>query len=1070
MYLKVEMLYLYSIKKRKSYVAFIAPRLSIIALIFGQLFGGVNAQPIVLNGTTVTLDNPLIIDTGSVAGGAGYAITVGNAGKLTANNSVELSTAGSLAHGIVLTNNSTADLVQGGTIITNGTGYGVYSDSSASINAYGPLSVTTNGRTTYALYARDNGEINISQGDILTNGINGTGIGALSGGQITVNKTDITTTNNNARAVLSTGQNSLVQIDNANIITQGGYTTAYTWGSRGVSAENSGTVKLSNSKVSTTGQRGFAVYATTGGVVALNDTVIETLGDVGYGVRASGADSIVNSAGSLTIDTFGNSAHAVSATLAGKVNLASGAQITTKGSTSNGINIINGGGIITGDTVTLTTRGQAANGIYVDTVGAATGDVAEVRLTGNSNLHIRGETSDGIWGAGNQTSIDIENINITTDGHISYGINAQRDSRISATRAVLSTAGNWSYGAVANLGGQISLGAGSLVNTLGEYAYGLWTADENTQINASDTSIVTYGLGADSVVATNQGTAILSQHSGQLVSHQGTNFSASGGTIDATLDGSEIRNSGLLMRALSDADGHQSDISLRASNLSMRGDILADTGSVANLSMYNAQWIGAATNGGKIEIDGLSRWDLIRHSDVASMTNSGSINFINPVPGDVLVIHGNYVSNNGSLHFNTQLGDDTSATDKIVIEGSTSGITHVSVNNAGGQGAKTLNGIELIQVNGQSDGDFVQNGRIVAGVYDYSLARGVGANAVNWYLSNTVAPVNPSLLTVRPEAGSYVANLAITNNMFVTRLHDRLGETQYIDALTGEHKVTSMWLRNEGGHNRSRDTSGQLNTQTNRYVMQLGGDIAQWSNNDMDRFHLGFMAGYGNSKSTTVSRVSGYNAKGTTDGYSAGIYGTWYANKEDKAGLYLDSWVQYNWFNNTVEGQGLIAEEYKSKGVTASVESGYTFKVGENTAKNATYFIQPKAQVTWMGVKADDHKEANGTNVSVEGDGNIQARLGVKAFMNGYSSQDKGKERVFQPFIEANWIHNTKDFGIAMDNVTIKQDGAVNIGELKVGVEGQVNKEVNLWGNVAQQIGSKGYSDTAVMLGIKYNF
>ncbi|WP_235896368.1 autotransporter outer membrane beta-barrel domain-containing protein, partial [Yersinia rochesterensis] len=323
-----------------------------------------------------------------------------------------------------------------------------------------------------------------------------------------------------------------------------------------------------------------------------------------------------------------------------------------------------------------------------------------------------------------------------------------------------------------------------------------------------------------------------------------------------------------------------------------------------------------------------------------------------------------------------------------------------------------------------------------------------------------VDSVNPSPLTVRPEAGSYMANLAASNNMFVTRLHDRLGETQYIDALTGEHKVTSMWLRNEGGHTRSRDTSGQLNTQANRYVMQLGGDIAQWSNNEMDRFHLGVMAGYGNSKSTTVSRVSGYNAKGSTYGYSAGVYGTWYANKEDKAGLYVDSWVQYNWFNNTVEGQDLAAEEYKSKGITTSVESGYTFKVGENAAKNATYFIQPKSQITWMGVKADDHKEANGTNISVDGDGNIQVRLGVKAFMNGYSSQDKGKDRVFQPFVEANWIHNTKDFGVTMDNATVKQDGAANIGELKAGVEGQINKKVNLWGNVAQQIGSKGYSDT----------
>ncbi|MEQ9722285.1 hypothetical protein ABQG65_14020 [Yersinia alsatica] len=31
-------------------------------------------------------------------------------------------------------------------------------------------------------------------------------------------------------------------------------------------------------------------------------------------------------------------------------------------------------------------------------------------------------------------------------------------------------------------------------------------------------------------------------------------------------------------------------------------------------------------------------------------------------------------------------------------------------------------------------------------------------------------------------------------DIFVTRLHERLGETYYIDALTGEQKVTSLWL------------------------------------------------------------------------------------------------------------------------------------------------------------------------------------------------------------------------------------------------------------------------------------
>ncbi|CNM05152.1 autotransporter outer membrane beta-barrel domain-containing protein [Yersinia frederiksenii] len=470
------------------------------------------------------------------------------------------------------------------------------------------------------------------------------------------------------------------------------------------------------------------------------------------------------------------------------------------------------------------------------------------------------------------------------------------------------------------------------------------------------------------------------------------------------------------------------------------------------------------------------------------LTNSGTVFIGNKTSdgtgttGNQLVVNGNYIGNNGLLHFNTTLGDDNSATDSMIVNGNTSGTTNVSVDNAGGLGAKTLNGIELIQVNGQSDGEFVSPGRIVAGAYDYSLARGVGANAANWYLTslstapvdpenpvNPENPVSPSEDIKRPEAGSYMANLATANNMFVTRLHDRLGETQYIDALTGEQKVTSMWLRNEGGHNRSRDTSGQLKTQSNRYVMQLGGDIAQWSNNDLNRLHLGVMAGYGNSKSNTRS-ISGYQSDGTVDGYTAGVYSTWYANEEDKSGLYVDGWAQYSWFNNTVQGEGLTTEEYKSKGITASVESGYTFKIGENKAKNESYFIQPKAQITWMGVKADEHREANGTQVSGQGDGNIQTRLGVRSYMKGHHESDNGKDREFQPFVEANWIHNTKDFGTSMNGVDVKQAGAKNIGELKLGVEGQLNKQLNVWGNVGQQLGDKGYSDTAVMLGVKYNF
>lgn len=69
-----------------------------------------------------------------------------------------------------------------------------------------------------------------------------------------------------------------------------------------------------------------------------------------------------------------------------------------------------------------------------------------------------------------------------------------------------------------------------------------------------------------------------------------------------------------------------------------------------------------------------------------------------------------------------------------------------------------------------------------------------------------------------------------------------------------------------------------------------------------------------------------------------------------------------------------------------------------------------------------------------------------------------------------NWIHNTRNFGASMNGVAISQNGSRNIGELKTGVEGQINPALQIWGNVAVQIGDAGYSDTSAMLAVKYSW
>ncbi|TCL04191.1 autotransporter outer membrane beta-barrel domain-containing protein [Sodalis ligni] len=483
---------------------------------------------------------------------------------------------------------------------------------------------------------------------------------------------------------------------------------------------------------------------------------------------------------------------------------------------------------------------------------------------------------------------------------------------------------------------------------------------------------------------------------------------------------------------------------------------------------------------------------------ISHVTNAGAIK-LNGSNGTELNITGDYVGDNGRVIFNAKLTGDAAYTDRLIIGGDTSGTTEVVVNNIGGRGRAIANVVELISVGGASDGDFKQAGRIVAGAYDYTLKRGAGAYAANWYLTRSTAaprPVpggpgtempgagdqdndgqgtgeahfEPEEMIERPEDGAYAANLAAANTLFSAGLDTRPGTTAYIDPITGEQRTTSLWMINTGGHNRFTDGSGQLKTQGNRYVLQMGGDIGRWSSNSIDSFRLGVMGGYGRARSNTASRVSGYGAKGSVNGYSIGLYGTWHADAAGRSGLYIDGWTQYGWFDNTVAGQDLASENYTSKGFTASLESGYAFNVGEDPAKNATYHIQPKAQAIWMNVRANNHTETGGTQITGNGNGNIQTRLGIKAFMNACSERDKGKDRLFQPFIEANWVHNSKNFGSSLDDITINASGAANIGELKLGVNGRLNKNFNISGSVGQQVGNKGYSDTAGMLGIKYLF
>ncbi|MED0436850.1 autotransporter outer membrane beta-barrel domain-containing protein [Escherichia coli] len=1081
-----------------------APRLSMLAAIIGALFSNAYAStdPIDIDNSVQVKKEQIDIDTGSNTGSYGYAISITNSGKLTTEGTVTLSTEGDKANGVNISSNSALNSQGGIAITTKGkNASGISLDNNSSMTIANGMSVTTSGMNATGINV-DKSTLTVEQGDINTSGVNASGVSILNGGQATLSKVNVTTSGYNARGIVSSGKNSNIVISDSTITTLGDKKPSQAWGARGVSAENNGYVSLTNTQIKTDGTGAWGVFASSGGLAELTDVNISTSGQNGYGLRADGNNASISVSKGLQATTSGTQAHAVTISNNGNINLGVNASLETSGEQAKAIQIVGGnGGLITGDSVSIKTTGTSAEGIYV-TASSATDSAPDssVELTGTSTISTSGEQSIGVWGHGKKTDISVEEIVINTDGIGSHGINAQNDATVNTGTARIITKGQKSYGVTANTGAKVTLGSASSLTTSGDYAHGIWGSDDYTVISGNNTSIHVSGNNADSVFVAQNAKIELTQENGVMISEKGYNFNAKGGVISATLDSSQIKNNGTFISSISNDAGVGGKVDVTVKNTSFNGDIRADSNSIANLSLENSNWTGTAYNGGIVNLAKNSIWNMVSDSDVAHLNNNGSI-YLGSDAKNTLTINGDYTGENGYIYFSGVLGDDTSPIDKLVVKGNTEGKTFVSVNNVGGIGAQTLNGINIIQVDGQSNGDFVQVGRIAAGAYDYTLGRGQGDKNGNWYLTSGKQPENPTPNPdpdpepnptptpnpdpvpnptptpgdndLRPEAGSYTANIAAANTMFVTRLHERQGQMQYTDVITGELKTTSMWMRHEGGHNRWRDGSNQLKTQSNRYVMQLGGDIAQWGWNKTDRWHLGLMAGYGNDHNNTESVRTGYRSKGSVNGYSTGLYATWYANDETHNGAYLDSWAQYSWFDNYVKGDGLQSESWKSKGLTASLETGYTWKAGEFTGNQGglnEWYVQPQAQVIWMGVKADEHRESNGTRVESTGDGNVRTRLGVKTWIKSHSRIDEGKSQEFSPFVEVNWLHNTRDFGTRMNGVTVHQDGARNIGEIKAGVDGQINSRLNLWGNVGVQVGDKGYNDTSAMLGVKYTF
>lgn len=202
--------------------------------------------------------------------------------------------------------------------------------------------------------------------------------------------------------------------------------------------------------------------------------------------------------------------------------------------------------------------------------------------------------------------------------------------------------------------------------------------------------------------------------------------------------------------------------------------------------------------------------------------------------------------------------------------------------------------------------------------------------------------------------------------------------------------------------------------------------------------------------------------------HSNGVYATWYQNAKTQNGVYADSWLQYSGMNASVDGDPQATENNDFRGFSGSLESGYRQPVWHG--ENGDIFVTPQAQLVWYGLKADDHTDSNGTRMSSGSDSNLLSRLGVKVSRDGVASDDRASGKLFTTYVEASWLYNSDPASISFDNEKVKEAGTTNVGEVKLGMEGKLNSNLNVWTNVGQQIGGEGYSDLSALFGVNYTF
>ncbi|EAB6852871.1 autotransporter outer membrane beta-barrel domain-containing protein, partial [Salmonella enterica subsp. enterica] len=1045
-----------------------------------------------------------------------------------------------------VTNNATLELNTGGDFTNNISGSGQVVKS-------GDKMLTLSGSNTYT------GGTTINDGMLVATSVEALGSGDVTNDAVLALNTGGDFANNigGTGSVVKSGDETLT-LSGSNTYTGGTLISSGTLVANDVNALGTGDVTDNATLMLNTGGDFINNIGGTGRVEKSGDDTLTLSGTNSYtggttisggtlvatNVEALGTGDVTNNA-TLELNTGGDFTN----------NISGSGQVVKSGDetlTLSGANSYTGGTLISGGTLVASNVNALGSG-DIDNYASLQLNASGQFVTANLTTHDNATTAIGAGSALRANTLTQE-ANSTLAVHL-----------IGSNSGAIVTADH------ANLGGTLDItGIGNVAKSWTRDAYAYTLIDTDSAINSDFAQFTVAGMDAKQVdFLTVDGrvnadddtrydvTASLSwyadsdnaatdAHGTFTLSEQGHSFTLNTALtdVDATLnpdsatdwDGKSLikRGAGTLILGAQNTYSGDTDVQEGALWLAETATIgSAGSAQAVNIAANAAFGGHNSTVNGHVNNQG-SLYFVDTFTVNGDVVNSSAMISGSDQPNNTLTIAGNYTGNDGHLYLNTQLGDDSSPTDKLIVTGDTAGSTTLHITNVNGLGAQTVNGIEVIEVGGQSDGDFrLYKGHVDINAWTYTLKQDGG----DWYLRSEsddvpddggeVTPPDDGGEVTPPDDGGEVTppddggEVTPPDDGGEVTPPDDDGEVTPPDdggditppddggditppdggdvtpvapqyrADIGVYLGNQWMARNlqmqtlydrEGSQYRSADGSIWMRFKAGKAESQaVNGNVD--IDSDYSQFQLGgdILTWSDGAQSVTVGLMGSYINASTDSTGNRGADGSQFSANGSVDGYNLGLYA--TWFADAQSHRGAYIDSWyqygaynnsvDNDGLSASRYDSAAHAVSLETGYRYDIALSNRNTVS-LTPQAQVTWQRYSADTVIDDGGTRISGQNDDSWTTRLGVRVDGKlykeSGRIQPFMEVNWLHASDNASATFGDTKVSQDLPNDRMEVKVGIQANVSERLSVYAQAAGQKGKNDYGDASFSLNMRYNW